>query len=104
MLTRALLLFGLIAGVSVGAILTTVHLPEIALLRYAVLAAPLIGALVVVIGWLDSDACGAVRTTWAPHPAPLPADARMVHRGRSPQDKPSEPGAAYSDNRTPGDS
>jgi hypothetical protein len=59
MLTRALLLFGLIAGVSAGAILVTVQLPEIPLLRYAVLAAPLIGALVVVVGWFDADAFGA---------------------------------------------
>ena len=50
MLTRALLLFGLIAGVSAGAILATVQLPEIPLLRYAVIAAPFIGALVGVVG------------------------------------------------------
>jgi hypothetical protein len=59
MLTRALLLFGLIAAVTVGAIVATVQLPEIPLLRYAVLAALLIGALMVVVGWYDPDALGS---------------------------------------------
>lgn len=92
MLTRALLLFGLIAAVSAGAILATVQLPEIPLLRYAVLAAPLIGALVVVVGWLDADALGAARTTWARQLALTPTEARIVQRGRRSPEKSPEPG------------
>jgi hypothetical protein len=59
MRTRALLLFGLIAAVTVGTIVATVQLPEIPLLRYAVLAALMIGALVVIVAWYDPDALGS---------------------------------------------
>jgi hypothetical protein len=92
MVTRALLLFGLIAGVSVGAILATVQLPEIPLLRYAVLAAPLIGALVVVVGWLDADALGASHPVRARRLASAPTEARIVQRGRRPEEMPAESG------------
>ena len=56
MLIRSLLLFTLVAAVTALAILLTIQLPEIALLRYVVLAAPIVGAAVVLIEWYDLGA------------------------------------------------
>lgn len=56
MLTRALLLFVLVAAVTAVAVLKLVPLPEIPLLRYAVYAMPLIGAVVVVREWYAAGA------------------------------------------------
>jgi len=81
-LTRAVLLYGLVAAVAMVAILGTVHLPEIPLLRYAVFAAPLLGALVVVLEWYEAGAPPfrspkrrIARTT---------GEARVVQRGAAP--------------------
>jgi hypothetical protein len=60
-LTRALVLFALVAAVTAVAVLKLVPLPEIPLLRYVVYAMPLVGAVVVVREWLAAGA-----------PSPLP--------------------------------
>ena len=56
MLIRASLLFILVAAATALAISLTVSLPEIPLLRYVVLAAPLVGAAVVVMAWYELGA------------------------------------------------
>jgi hypothetical protein len=55
-LTRAVLLYGLVVVVTSLVIVRIVPLPEIPLLRYAVFAAPLIGALIVVLEWYEAGA------------------------------------------------
>lgn len=70
MLTRALVLYALVAAVTAVAVLKIVPLPEIPLLRYVVYAMPLIGAVVVVREWLAAGA-----------PSPLPS--RESERKRS---------------------
>jgi hypothetical protein len=87
MRTRALLLFGLIAAVTAGALVATVQLPEIPLLRYAVLAALLIGALVVVVAWYDPDALGSSgprRDRQTGQSGQTPTEACIVRAGPSP--------------------
>ena len=87
MRTRTLLLFGLIAAVTVGTIVATVQLPEIPLLRYAVLAALLIGALVVVFAWYDPDALGSSRPRrdrQTGRSGQTPTEARIVRAEPSP--------------------
>ena len=84
MLTRALLLFGLIAAVTAVAIVAIIQLPEIPLLRYAVLAAPLIGAMVVVVTWYDAGAPAPSFLVSRPRRSRSPARARIVQEGPAP--------------------
>ena len=49
MLTRTLLLYGLVAIVTAAAVLVMVPLPEIPLLRYVLYAMPLIGAFGIAV-------------------------------------------------------